>query len=70
MIQTQKHGEVLEIRLSRPPVNAINRQLLAALNEAVTAAITSGDYRALIISGQPGIFSAGLDVIELIEQKQ
>ena len=70
MIQTQKHGEVLEIRLSRPPVNAINTQLLAALNEAITAAIASGDHRALIISGQPGIFSAGLDVIELINEKQ
>ena len=35
MIQTQPHGEVLEIQLHRPPVNAINSELLVALIEGI-----------------------------------
>jgi Delta3-Delta2-enoyl-CoA isomerase len=47
------------VRLARPPVNALNgvmiRGLIAALDEA-------RDARAIVIAGQTGMFSAGLDV--------
>ena len=52
-------GRVREIRLARPPVNALNGEILNALVAAVHAA--SGES-ALLITGQPGVFSAGLDV--------
>jgi enoyl-CoA hydratase/carnithine racemase len=55
------HGEIRELRLNRPPVNALSPDLMAALAQAVTAAPRQG-IRALVLSGAPGIFSAGLDL--------
>lgn len=52
-------GRVREIRLARPPVNALNGELLNALVAAVDGA--RGES-VLLITGQPGVFSAGLDV--------
>jgi enoyl-CoA hydratase/carnithine racemase len=50
---------VREIRLARPPVNALNGEMLRAFGEAVTGA---GEASAIVVTGQPGVFSAGLDV--------
>lgn len=61
MIVATNHGAVRELRLDRPPVNALNMELIAALRQAVEAAPQDG-VRALILSGAPGRFSAGLDV--------
>ncbi len=61
MILATNHGTVRELRLNRPPVNALNMELIAALRKAVEAAPQEG-VRALILSGAPGRFSAGLDV--------
>jgi enoyl-CoA hydratase/carnithine racemase len=52
-------GAITEIRLARPPVNALNGEMLRAFTDAVSAAGTSA---AIVITGQPGVFSAGLDV--------
>lgn len=60
MLERSLHGDILELRLARPPVNALNPELLALLREAITSA--PGDARGLVISGGPGVFSAGLDV--------
>jgi enoyl-CoA hydratase/carnithine racemase len=61
MIQIIEHGPVREIRLARPPVNALSPELIVALKNAVEAA-PDGGVRALILSGAPGRFSGGLDV--------
>jgi enoyl-CoA hydratase/carnithine racemase len=61
MIQTLEHGAVREIRLSRPPVNALSPELIVELRKAIRTA-TSAGARALILSGAPGRFSGGLDV--------
>lgn len=61
MILVTNHGAVRELRLHRPPVNALNLELLTALRQAVDAAPQDG-VRALVLSGSPGRFSAGLDV--------
>jgi Delta3-Delta2-enoyl-CoA isomerase len=61
MILTIEHGPVREIRLNRPPVNALSPELILALAQAVDTAPQQG-ARALVLSGSPGIFSAGLDV--------
>jgi Delta3-Delta2-enoyl-CoA isomerase len=61
MILATDHGAVRELRLNRPPVNALNLELVAALRQAVEAA-PQGGVRALVLSGAPGRFSAGLDV--------
>jgi len=61
MILTTDHGAVRELRLNRPPANALSPELIVALKQAVEAAPQDG-ARALVLSGAPGRFSAGLDV--------
>jgi Delta3-Delta2-enoyl-CoA isomerase len=61
MILTFDHGAVRELRLNRPPVNALTPELIVALKQAVESAPSDG-ARALVLSGAPGRFSAGLDV--------
>jgi enoyl-CoA hydratase/carnithine racemase len=64
MLEIHDHGAVREIRLVRPPVNALNPALVAALDEALeSAAIDAG---AVVLSGTDGMFSAGLDVPQLL----
>lgn len=66
MIQTLDHGPVRELRLDRPPANALSPDLIAALRQAVESAPGEG-ARALVISGSPRMFSGGLDVPHLIQ---
>lgn len=66
MITTIDHGPVRELRLSRPPANALSPELIAALGEAVAAAPKDG-ARALVLSGAPGRYSGGLDIPCLIQ---
>jgi len=65
MILVTDHGAVRELRLNRPPANALNLELIAALRQAVEASPHDG-VRALVLSGAPGRFSAGLDVPQLL----
>src|SRR5947199_5300527 len=65
MIQTIAHGAVRELRLDRPPANALSPELIAALRAAVEGAPEAG-ARALVLSGAPGRFSGGLDVPHLL----
>lgn len=66
MIEIQVHANIHEIRLNRPPVNALNHQLLTALIAAIGHATKNG-ARGLILSGSPKVFSGGLDVPELLQ---
>lgn len=61
MIEIIQHGSVHEIRLARPPVNALNFDLLDALVGAVEAAPGNGAH-GMILSGGEKVFSGGLDV--------
>lgn len=65
MLDIQQHGNLREIRLDRPPVNALNPELMTALATAVRAAAADG-ARGLVLSGGPKVFSAGLDVPYLL----
>jgi enoyl-CoA hydratase/carnithine racemase len=60
-----KHAEVHELRLARPPVNALDPALIRALTGAVESAPAAG-ARAIVLSGSTGMFSAGLDVPALL----
>ena len=64
MLEIVDHGEIREIRLARPPANAFNPELTEALCEAFDAA--GREAGAVVVSGRAGMFSAGLDVPELI----
>jgi Delta3-Delta2-enoyl-CoA isomerase len=61
MLTTIEHDSVWELRLNRPPVNALSLELIVGLREEIEKAARDG-IRALILSGAPGRFSAGLDV--------
>jgi enoyl-CoA hydratase/carnithine racemase len=64
MLDLIDHGTVREIRLNRPPVNAMNPALVDRLNQEL---VTAGEQcEAVVLSGREGMFSAGLDVPELL----
>lgn len=65
MLNIINHGQVRELRLAKPPVNALNTEMVKLLTRAVREAET--DCGAIVLSGQDGIFSAGLDVVELMQ---
>ncbi len=66
MIETRSHADgIIELRLARPPVNALNPALVDALNSALDEAQAQG-ASGIVLSGRPGLFSAGLDVPELL----
>jgi Delta3-Delta2-enoyl-CoA isomerase len=66
MLEKIAHDDdIIELRLARPPVNALNPELVARLDQALSSAIDEG-ARAVVLSGNPGLFSAGLDVPELL----
>lgn len=60
-------GAITEIRLARPPVNALSFELLTALREAIEQAPHNG-ARGLVLSGAQGMFSAGVDVPALLQR--
>ncbi len=59
------HDDVRQIRLNRPPANALSPELMAELDLALTEACAQS--RGIVISGGANIFSAGLDVPALLE---
>ena len=66
MVDVIDHGPVRQLRLARPPVNALDPALMRALREALAAAFASA-REAIVLSGSPGCFSGGLDVPALLE---
>ena len=61
MIKVIDHGVIREVRLDRPPVNAISHELILDLRKAIQSAPVDG-IRAIMLSGAPGRFSGGLDI--------
>lgn len=65
LVDILEHGSIREIRLARPPVNALNTELCRALIAALDAAVAEG-VRGVVLSGNEKVFSAGLDVPHLM----
>ena len=66
MLDIINHESIHELRLARPPVNALDPDLVRSLRKAVEAAPREG-ARGIVLSGRPGMFSAGLDVPALLQ---
>lgn len=64
-VQRIAHGAITELRLARPPVNALDPALCRELAAAVAGAVADG-AQALVLSGGEKVFSAGLDVPYLL----
>ncbi len=59
-------AQIIEIRLNRPPVNALDPATIVWLTQTLRAAPDQG-HKAVVLSGQPGMFTAGLDVPALLQ---
>lgn len=65
LIDTHDHGSIRELRLARPPVNALDPDLCTGITAAIERAVGDG-VAGLVLSGGPKVFSAGLDVPHLL----
>lgn len=65
LITTRVHGDIHELQLARPPVNALDPALCLALVHALEHALAQG-ARGIVLAGGPKVFSAGLDVPYLL----
>jgi enoyl-CoA hydratase/carnithine racemase len=68
MLEITNHGRIRQIQLNRAPANALNRELISKLTEQLNAAAENCD--AVVVSGRPGMFSAGLDVPSLLQESR
>jgi enoyl-CoA hydratase/carnithine racemase len=67
LILLHQTGTVLEIVLNRPDKrNALNNELFRQFDAAVTQANRTSGLRAVIIRGEGPVFSAGIDVSNLL----
>jgi enoyl-CoA hydratase/carnithine racemase len=65
MIEMIRHNTLTEIKLNRPPVNALNFEILNQLVISFEQAIAS-DAKGILLSGGSKVFSGGLDVPYLL----
>lgn len=61
MLNVTDHDGIRTIQLNRPPVNALNLELLTAISDCVNSASSEG-AKGIVLTGLPGMFSAGLDL--------
>jgi len=66
VLQVQNHDDIAEIRMDRPPANALDHAFVEKLLAALDT-VQAGGARAVILTGRPGMFSGGLDVPALID---
>lgn len=59
------HPGVATIRLARPPMNAINRQVQRELIAAAAEANERADIAAVVVYGGEKVFAAGADIKEM-----
>ena len=60
-------GEVASIVLSRPPMNALSRQVQEELRAAAGEVSARRDIGAVVVYGGPKVFAAGADIREMAE---
>jgi enoyl-CoA hydratase len=62
---SQDHPGVGTILLSRPPMNALNRQVQTELAAAAEEASVRDDIKAVVVYGGPKVLAAGADIKEM-----
>ena len=65
LIEVINHGPIRELRLARPPVNALDTGLCRALIEAL-AQTSTDDVQGVVLSGSERVFTGGMDVPYLL----
>jgi enoyl-CoA hydratase/carnithine racemase len=67
-VNLEVDGGIGTIRLDRPPVNALNKQVQDEIQVAATEAAARADVRAVIVYGGPKSFAGGADIKEMADQ--
>ena len=68
MIKVSQQDQIQILELNRPKVNAIDESLIKALNDELDKSESDNSIKGIILTGQDGIFSGGLDIINLYEK--
>lgn len=68
-IKTATHNGVATIEIARPEKkNAITLDMYATMADALTEAHADGAVRAVLLTGQPGIFTSGNDLEDFLQR--
>ena len=70
MIKTKLDNSILTIRINRPKVNAINMDMIKSMSNVLDSSIKNPNIKGVILTGSQGIFSGGLDLIELADKNK
>jgi enoyl-CoA hydratase len=62
MLAVSRRGAIAELRLDRPPVNAIDDEMIAAIHRALDELATHRDFQVLHIRSEGKVFAAGADL--------
>lgn len=65
LVEAEDRDGIRILRLSRPPVNALNLELAQAVQRAVLEAEADAGCTGVVLTGLPGVFSAGIDTREV-----
>ena len=63
-------GKIAILQLNRPKVNAINEEMVDELLHYLSEIKNDNSINGIILTGNTGFFSAGLDVLELFPQSK
>jgi enoyl-CoA hydratase/carnithine racemase len=66
-IRLEVDGGVGTIRLDRPPMNALNKQVQEEIRAAAVEASARDDVRAVVVYGGQKVFAAGADIKEMAD---
>ncbi|GAA4861041.1 enoyl-CoA hydratase/isomerase family protein [Saccharopolyspora rosea] len=66
-VRLEVDGAIGTIRLDRPKMNALNRQIERELRDVAVEATERTDIRAVIVYGGEKVFAAGADIKEMAE---
>lgn len=67
-IKTETHDGIARIEIARPEKkNALSAAMYSAMDEAIRAAVADPSVRALLIHGQPDVFTAGNDIEDFLK---
>src|SRR3546814_5662489 len=64
MVETKNRGDVAEIILNNPPVNALGKGVREGLMSAMKAAEQDNAIKAIVLRGGGRLFSGGADIAE------
>jgi enoyl-CoA hydratase/carnithine racemase len=68
-IRTATFNKVLTIEIARPEKkNALTQAMYNAMADALIAANTDAGVRAVLITGQPGVFTSGNDIEDFMQR--